>query len=105
MTPDGHLVTGSSDASIKLFDMRSSGECVVKAKANAGVICGESAQNLVVTGGSDGNVYCFDVTQGLKCVWGFGADEVTVHCMRLMPDLRSLITGGDKGLALKINLM
>ena len=78
---------------------------MAQANANAVVICGESANNLVVTGGADGNVYCVDVAQNLKCIWGYGADEVTVHCMKLMPDLRSLITGGEKGLALKINLM
>jgi hypothetical protein len=41
----------------------------------------------------------------LKCIWGYGADEISVNCLRIAPDLKSVITGGEKGLALKINLV
>ena len=59
---------------------------------------------MVLTGNGDGNIQCFEVQQGLKCTWGYGVDEVTVHCLKVMPDLKSVITGGEKGLALKVLL-
>lgn len=69
------------------------------------VICGQVVGNMVLTGNGDGNIQCFDINQGLKCAWGYGADEVTVHCLKVAPDMKSVLCGGEKGMPLKVNLI
>lgn len=51
----------------------------------------------MIAGCGDGNILAFDLTN-LECLWGYGADEAgAVHCLKITPDHRSLVTAGDAG--------
>lgn len=61
--------------------------------------------SLLVTGCGDGNILTFDLAN-LECLWGYGVDEAgAVHCLAVAPDLKSLVTGGDAGQPLKVNMV
>jgi len=52
---------------------------------------------LLIAGCEDGNILAFDL-KNLECLWGYGADEAgAVHCIKIAPDHRSLVTAGDAG--------
>ena len=69
-------------------------------KTTDAVFCGELLNDkLALVGTGDGNLLTFDIeAPGSNCLYGYGCDEVgAVHCMRVAPDKKSLITGGDSG--------
>ena len=102
-------MTGSADKTCKLFDLRSgSGQSLspsITMQATDAVFCGEvvGESNLIVTGCGDGNILAFDADRDGECVYGYGADDVgAIHCLKVTPDRKALVTGGDSGQALKI---
>ena len=106
----GHIVTGAADKTVKLFDLRSGSGKELKplmiCEATDAIFCGEvvGESSLIITGCGDGNLLAFDTDRDGECVYGYGADEVgAVHCLRVTPDRKAVITGGDSGQALKIN--
>ena len=110
----GNLVTGSADKTVKCFDLRGGeGKNLARVKSlttSDSVLCGEllDSGNLCVVGQADGNIAAFDLSQGGKTggtsLYGFGAEAVgAVNCMAVAPDMRTLITGGDSGQALKLS--
>ena len=67
-------------------------------KATDAVFCGETVENLIVAGCGDGNMLVFDLDRGGECLFGFGADNVgALHCLKVSPDKKSIVTGGDSG--------
>ena len=56
-----------------------------------------------MTGCGDGNLLAFDMDNGGECVYGYGADNVgAIHCLKVTPDKKALVSGGDSGQALKV---
>ena len=103
-------MTGSADKTGKIFDLRAgTGQSLkpaVTMQATDAVFCGEIVgdSNLLIAGCGDGNILAFDIDRNGECVYGYGADNVgALHCLRVTPDKKALITGGDSGQALKIN--
>ena len=103
-------MTGSADKTCKIFDLRTgTGQNIkpaVTMQATDAVFCGEivADSNLLIAGCGDGNILAFDIDKNGECVYGYGADNVgALHCLRVTPDKKALITGGDSGQALKIN--
>lgn len=90
-------MTGSADKSVKIFDMGMQKE-VAAQKSTGAVFCGSIVRDsLLITGCDDGNILAFDL-RNLECLWGYGADEAgAVHCIKIAPDHRSLVTAGDAG--------
>ena len=97
------IITGSSDKTVKKFDIISGFKPIAVMNTTDAVFCGTLVQNLAVTGCGDGNILAFDLDQN-KCLFGYGADSMgAVHCMKPTEDFKALITGGDSGQGLKIN--
>ena len=100
----GQIVTGAADKMLKLFDLRSgSGQSlspVMTMQATDAVFCGEvvGESNLIIVGCGDGNILAFDTNQDGECIYGYGADDVgAVHCLKVTPDRKAVVTGGDSG--------
>ena len=79
MTDTTHLVTGSADKTVKVFDMRNTGglkKPLQTFKCTDAVFCGELVANkLAVVGTGDGNLLAFDISGGTKdCLYGYGCD-------------------------------
>jgi WD40 repeat protein len=55
MSNSGHIVTGSADASVKLWEVGSK-KPIAASKVTAGVICGQVVGDMVLTGNGDGNI-------------------------------------------------
>lgn len=105
VTPNGEVITSSADKSIKMFQIGNSKPISVQ-KTTDSVFCGDIYGDKVVVGCGDGNILTFDTRQNLECVWGYGVDEVgAVHCLKVLQDGKSIITGGDAGQPLKVNLV
>ena len=100
----GLVVTGSADKTLKLFDLKMGlAKPLAVMNCTDAVFCGEVVGELAIAGCGDGNILAFDLQKGGECLYGYGADEVgAIHCMKVMPDLSSLLTGGDSGQPLKI---
>lgn len=100
---DGILVTGSADKTVKAFQLDNLGTPALEMNTTDAVFCGETLGSLVVTGCGDGNLLVFDMTRGPEPLYGYGADPVgALHCLRITPDRKGIVTGGDSGQALKI---
>lgn len=103
VAPNGYVVTGSADRTVKIFDLSKGLTPIATMNTTDAVFSGEVQENLILAGCGDGNVLAFDITQGGECVWGYGADEAgAIHAMKVTPDLNALITGGDSGAPLKM---
>lgn len=78
----------------------------MSATATDAVFCGEVVRDrILVTGCGDGNLLSFDLGKNMECLWGYGVDAVgAVHSLRVSPDCKSVITGGDSGVPLKVNM-
>jgi len=99
-TSSGLLVTGSADKTVKLFDMRKGLNApLLKMQATDAVFCGDILDDrLALVGTGDGNLLAFDLKGNGECLYGYGADEAgAIHCMKIAPDKRSVITCGDSG--------
>jgi WD40 repeat protein len=71
--------------------------------ATDAVFCGEAIGSLVLTGCGDGNILLYDLNKGSEPLWGYGVDNVgAVHCLKVTPDRKAVVTGGDSGQALKL---
>ena len=104
VTSSGEVITGSADKSVKVFQVGNSKPISVQKTTDA-VFCGELFGSMVVAGCGDGNILTFNTQKALECIWGYGVDEVgAVHCLKVIQDGRSIITGGDAGQPLKVNL-
>ena len=103
------LVTGSADKLLKCFDLRAGEgknlQRVRQIRAPASILCGTVAGNsLAFAGCGDGNVYGFNLMCGSQPLFGCGAEQMngTVNVMRVDPDRKFLVAGGDSGQALKL---
>jgi WD40 repeat protein len=95
---NGILITGSADKTLKAFSLDNLQKPALVMNATDAVFCGETLDSLVVTGCGDGNMFVFDITKGSEPLYGYGADPVgALHCLRVTPDRRSIVTGGDSG--------
>ena len=96
-------MTGSADKSIKTFQLGNLGQPDQVMMTTDAVFCGETLGNLIVAGCGDGNMLVFDIRQGSELLYGYGADPVgALHCLKITPDRKAVLTGGDSGQALKI---
>ena len=68
-------------------------------QATDSIFCGETIDGgrIAIVGCGDGNILAFDTISG-ECLYGYGADSVgAVHCLKIAPDRKSVVTGGDSG--------
>lgn len=84
VTPNGEVITGSADKSIKIFEIGNP-KPILAQKTTDAVFCGEIYADKAVVGCGDGNILTFDTRQNLECLWGYGVDEVgAVHCLEVI---------------------
>jgi len=101
----GFIVTGAADKTIKTFDIFNSLNKVGAMQTTDAVFCGEVIQNLCIVGCGDGNILSFDLDKN-ECLYGYGADTTgAVHCLAINDDQDCIVTGGDSGLGLVLNMM
>ena len=99
----GELVTGSFDKSVKVLDPLTGWSERVSMECTGGVLCGETMSDLVAVGCADGNILVHNGFNG-ECLFGFGADsQGGVNCLKITPDKRKLVTGGDSGIPLLLS--
>jgi WD40 repeat protein len=77
MTQTGHIVTGSADKTVKVFDLKSGlKKPLMTYKCTDAVFCGDVVANRIITVGTgDGNLLAFDLQgRGQECLYGYGCD-------------------------------
>jgi outer membrane protein assembly factor BamB len=73
--------------------------------ATDAVMCGEALEGILIVGSGDGNILAFNMENG-ECLYGYGVDQKgAVHCLGINDDKDCIVTGGDSGLALCLNMV
>lgn len=73
--------------------------------ATDAIMCGKTLEHILIVGSGDGNILCFNLETG-ECLYGYGVDEKgAVHCLGINDDQDCIVTGGDSGQALCLNMI
>lgn len=100
-----YCVTGASDKQIKTFDLFRSFKPLTIMMATDAVMCGETLEHILIVGSADGNILCFNLETG-ECLYGYGVDQKgAVHCLAINAEKDCIVTGGDSGLGLCLNMV
>lgn len=92
--PNGDLVTGSPDKTIRIWNAFS-GECLHVFKGHAGKILALAVQgNILISAGQDGMIYHWDI-RTRECIKGINAKSQVQAIEIISPD--TYVTGTDKG--------
>ena len=96
-----HIVTGSSDKMIKIWDILSGmNEPTIKLRGHkATVFClGEIEKNKLLSGSEDRTIKLWDLEQK-KCIMSLDDPNGSkINCLHILPDPGFIITGGDDNL-------
>lgn len=89
------IVTGSADRTLKVFDISTGFQEIMKMKATDSVLSGDLRKNLAIVGCQDGNILAYNIDTG-ECLYGYGVDNKgAVRIVKMIEDQSKIITAGD----------
>lgn len=96
------IITGSSDKTIKIFDIKNGFGEQACLKTTDSVVCGDLFESYLTVGCTDGNMLGYDLNT-LECLYGYGCDNKgAINCVKILPEINKVITAGDGAQGLQL---